>query len=51
MLPVLMRNANGYFISDADLAQYIGPLGPLPERSAEQIATAPGVATLSVVEE
>ena len=48
---VLMRNANGYFISDADLAQYIGPLGPLPERSAEQIATAPGVATLSVVEE
>ncbi len=48
---VLMRNANGYFISDADLAQYVGPLGPLPERSVEQIATAPGVATLSVVEE
>ena len=48
---VLMRNANGYFISDADLAQYVGPLGPLPERSTEQIATAPEVATLSVVEE
>ena len=48
---VLMRSANGYFISDEDLAQYVGPLGPLPESSVEQIATAPGVATLSVVEE
>ena len=48
---VLMRNADGYFVSDEDLAQYVGPLGPLPERSIDQLAVAPGVPTLRVVEE
>ena len=48
---VLMRNADGYFVSDEDLAQYVGPLGPLPERLIDQLAIAPGVATLRVVEE
>lgn len=47
----LMRNADGYFVSDADLVQYVGPLGPLPEHSVDQIAVAPGVAILKVVEE
>ena len=48
---VLMRNADGYFISDADIVQYVGPAGVMPERAIDQIADAPGVATLSVVEE
>lgn len=48
---VLMRNADGYFVSEADLAQYVGPLGPIPESVKEQIGVAPNVATLSVVEE
>ena len=47
----LMNNADGYFVSDADLVQYVGPLGPLPESSVDQIAVAPGVETLKVVEE
>jgi hypothetical protein len=48
---MLMTNADGYFVSDEDLVQYVGPLGPLPETPVDQIATAPGVVTLRVVEE
>ena len=48
---VLMRNADGYFVPEADFAQYIGPFGPAPDYAKGQIMVAPSMATLSVVGE
>lgn len=46
---MLLRKTDGYFISDADLPQYVGELVPVDEIPRQKIGEAPQVATLRVL--
>ena len=46
---ILLRKTDGYFISDADLSQYVGELVPIDQIRPQKIGEAPQLATLRVL--